>query len=331
MSEAPEITANYRLILDLSKLDNEDLLDHEVILSYHAALMYAAMDKAAVPTVAKLIEALRNNAFYAPSLIAYDGKLGFLFSTGFIEVNCNFTLGKEIPSQTPSKDSPQKHVISFGKGDSVETSIAFLSTAKLKQMGQIEDLVDEAGATNQDALNLIISLIKPAPLTSLPEGNYLVKGNYSTEKSLILILDGAVEVSVASNTPKTTAEITSKNGLVYASKESKLLRGISRPYCLVPRLYGNEGEEKEAVGKVFEIQGVTTCPGEKSDYYAGKLSPVSEDGVVGEATWCIIDGGTSQFALNNLSKGKSMRVVISSVKTPTGNMKYNKVELNPVR
>jgi hypothetical protein len=331
MSEAPEITANYHLILNLAKLDNEDLIDHEVILSYHAALKFAAMDKTSVPTVAKLVETLRNSAFYAPSLIAYNGKLGFLFSTGFIEVNCNFALGKEIPSQAPSKDSPQKHVISFGEGYTVETSIAFLSTAKLKQMGQIEDLVDEAGATNQDALNLIISLIKPAPLTSLPEGKYTVKGNYSTEKSLVLILDGDVEISVAINTPKTVAEITSKNGLIYASKESKLLRGISRPYCLVPRLYGNEGEEKEAVGKKFQIQGVTTCPGEKSDYFAGKLSPISDDGVIGEASWCIIDASTSQFALNNLSKGKPMEVYIESIKTPTGNMKYNKVNLMPVR
>jgi hypothetical protein len=330
MSEAPEITANYKLILDLSKLDNEDLIDHEVILSYHAALLFAANDKSTVPTVAKLVDALRNNAFYAPSLIAYEGKLGFLFSTGFIETNCNFTLGKEIPNQTPSKDSPQKHVVRFGENDTVETSIAFLATAKLKQMGKIEELVDDAGATNQDALDLIISLIKPAPLTSLPDGKYTVKGNYSTEKSLVLILEGDTEISVASNTPKTLTEVTSKNGLLYASKESKLLRGISRPFCLVPRLYGNEGDEKEAVGKVFQIEGVTTCPGEKADYYAGKLAPVI-DGEVGEANWCIIDGGTSQFALNNLSKGKSMLVSITSVKTPTGNMKYNKVELNPVR
>lgn len=323
------ITANYESIKNLSMLDDSDLVNDDSIICLQKALEFAALDKTKVPTIDQLITHLRNQSFYIPTLAAYDGSLGFFLSTGFLETNCNFVLGDQIASQSKEKDEPKRFSISFGTSEyTVETSIKFLPIAKIKEVGLVEDLVDAAGAVNQTNLDLIISLLKPAPLSSLPEGTYTVLKVVKTDASTLLTLEGDLEVRVNKATPDSIKEITSKDGSIYASSNGVLKRGINLT-GLANRIIP-VGEEDSYLGKTYKVVATATCNGGNSDYYAAKLGEIDGE-LVSDPKWCIVDGGTNQLTLNNLSKGKATVIKIASVKKPTGNMTYPRPEFTPVK
>jgi hypothetical protein len=333
-------TVTYQEISAQSKLELEDLLESEEILTLYKSIESVAKDKASLPSLSDFIGYLQNKSFYLPSLVVYENQIGVFLSSGFVPFSANFTIGEPIAALTKEKDEPVRYNVVFGEGDSkAEISVKFFPGTKYAAVLALESLVttqdkkgDVVALTEAEqllAIQKVVEILKPPALDTLPNGSYKVVSVKKAEKSTLLTLDNKLEVIANRACPEEVKEITAINGCLYASSNGKAQRGISTTGWsnrLISKDVKSQEELDSYIGKVYQVQGVVTSKGDNNDYQMLKLSEIA-DGVFGSPAWYHADSQVAQLALVKLAKGKSLQLVIDSVQKPTGKMVYPKANL----
>lgn len=325
-------TVNYLDISSLSKLDLEDLLDNDSILTLYQAISFVAKQKENLPTLENFVEFLTFKNFYLPTLSSYNNEIGFFLSNGFVAFNTNFKVGDQIPSQSKEKNEPVRYNVSFGDEENrVEIAVKFLPGTSIKQLLILEELISELNDDNEAVslplekvtanINKVAALLKPAPLDTLPAGSYKVSRITKSEKSSLIILDNGMEVIANRATPDQIQEVTSVAGCLYASKAGRVLRGISVT-GLTKRVIPENGVEEDYVGKMYKVVGQATCNGGNADYFVAKMAVIKEDGTYNNPEWLVVSGSDSELALSRIRKNKDLTLEISSVTKPFGKMVY---------
>jgi hypothetical protein len=319
-------STNYTEIQALAKFDLEDLLEDDSFICLYNSLKSTTNDATNLGTPEQFAGYLAQNNFYIPSILAYNGNLGFFVTNGFINIDKAVELGGQIPSLKLT--DPVKHSVTFG-GEEFQTVtiIKFKANSTIKTVSKLDNVFDDANAYDEKAAAAVIAALEPEPLSNIPEGTYKITGVAPGEKRTILSA-GDLRIVVNKATPESIGEVTSKDGAVYASVDGKIKRGISVTG-------GSErlvvvGEEEEALGKTYKVIASVTTNAGNSDYYISKLAPVVDGVVTGIPKWYITDASVNAVFLNKLNKGQSLAVAVSKVQKISGNMRYPRPEFEVV-